>query len=166
MVHVLESLSGVGGDLHSRDPGGKDGEVGVFRAPEAVSEVGASGVVVDEVEVVGRDRGADEACEADVVALADLEEEAVQLRNLDPAADLAVDDDGIGGGGERAAPGVGGDAGGAEVVGGGGDVGEGVNGGVLGEGAAGGGEGGGGGGGIRIGVLGRVSTGRLCDGIG
>lgn len=125
-------------------------------------------MVVDEVKVVGGDGGAEEACEADVVALADLEEEAVELRRLDPAADLAVDDDGVGGGGKRAAPGVGGDAGGAEVVGGGGEVGEGVDGGVLGEGAAGGGEGGGGGGGggIRIGVLGRVSTGRLGDGIG
>lgn len=143
VVNVIEAVSEIRGDLHSGHPRGEDGEVRVVLAAEAVGEAGSVDEVVDEVDVVAGDRGAEEFDDADVVAAADDGEEVLELRGLELAAELALEDNDVGAA-ERAAPAGrgGGVALGEEVVGGGADFGEFVDVRVLRERVAEGGEGG------------------------
>jgi len=144
VVNVIEAVSEICGDLHSRHPRGEDGEVHVVFVAEAVGEGGAVvDEVVDEVDVVAGDGGAEELDDADVVAAADDGEELLELWSLELAAELALEDNDIGAA-EGAAParGGGGVAFGEEVVGGGTDFGEVIDVRVFGESVTEGGEGG------------------------
>lgn len=55
IMEVIESMRYVCRDLHSRNPGGKDGKTRTFRVPETSGKVGSSNVIVDEIHVVSRD---------------------------------------------------------------------------------------------------------------
>lgn len=138
VVDVLEALREVGGDLHAGEPGGERGEAGVPAVAEAVGEGGAGDVVVDEVDAVGGEGGAEELRDAAVVALADGGEAGGEEGGV--AAEGARADERVVAA-EGAAPGGGGAAG-QEVVGGGGDFGEGEEDGFFGEGVAEAGDGG------------------------
>lgn len=135
-MNVIEAVSQICSDLHSGYPRVEHREVRVFGVPQTVGEVSAFDEVVDEVNVVAGDRSAEEFDDAHVVAPADDGEPLPELRGLDFAAELALEnDDALGP--ESAAPGAGGGGGGVgfgeEVVGGGAELGEGVDVGILGE---------------------------------
>lgn len=122
VVNVIESVREIRGDLHSRHPRGENSEARVVLVAETIGEAGAVDEVVDEVDVVAGDRGAEEFDDADVVAAADDREELLELIRLEFAAELALEDNDFGSA-ESAAPagGGGGVALGEEVVGGGAD---------------------------------------------
>ncbi|CAB4270513.1 unnamed protein product [Prunus armeniaca] len=79
VVHVIEAISEVGGDLRAGEPRGQNGEVGVVRVAEAVGKVGAGDVFVDEVDVVTGEGGTEELDEAGVVGFGDLGEVVVEV---------------------------------------------------------------------------------------
>lgn len=79
VVHVIEAIGDVGGDLHAGEPRGQNGEFGVVRVAEAVGKVGALDVFVDEVDVGAGERGTEELDEAGVVGFGDLGEAVVEF---------------------------------------------------------------------------------------
>ncbi|RDX88177.1 hypothetical protein CR513_30266, partial [Mucuna pruriens] len=125
VVNVIEAVSEIRGHLHSRHPRGEHREMRAFLVAEAIGEARPVDEVVDEVDVVAGDGGAEELDDADVVAPADDGEELLELRGLEFAAELALEDNDVGAA-EVAAPagGGGGVALREEVVGGGADFGE------------------------------------------
>jgi len=125
VVNVIECVREIRGHLHARHPRGENSEARVVLVAETIGEAGAGDEVVDEVDVVAGDGGAEEFHDADVVAAADDREELLELIRLESAAELALEDNDVGSA-ESAAPagGGGGVALGEEVVGGGADFGE------------------------------------------
>lgn len=55
VVDVEESLSKVGGNLHSGEPSGEKGEAGIVGVAEAGCQVGPRNVRVNQIDVVTRD---------------------------------------------------------------------------------------------------------------
>ncbi|KAK9991799.1 hypothetical protein SO802_026784 [Lithocarpus litseifolius] len=80
-------------DLLSGNPRVEHREVRVFGIPQTVCEVSAFDEVVDEVNVVAGDRSTEEFDDAHVVAPADDGELLPELRGLDFAAELALEND-------------------------------------------------------------------------
>lgn len=109
IVDVIEPVGDVSGDLHTRDPGGEYGEIRVFGVPEAVGEIDAGDVVVDEVGIITGERDADEFDEAAVMAPAYEGESTAEIMRIDRRAELPLEDDDVllaevaapGGGGGR-----------------------------------------------------------------
>jgi len=125
VVNVIECVSEIRGDLHSRHPRGENGEARVVLVAETIGEAGAVDEVVDEVDVIAGDGGAKEFDDADVVAATDDGEQLLELIGLEFADELALEDNDVCSA-ESAAPagGGGGVSLGEEVVGGGADFGE------------------------------------------
>lgn len=83
IVDVVQSVGDIGGDSDPRHPIGEDGEIRVEGIAEAIGEIGAGDVIVDEVDVRGGDGGALESDEAGVVAAADDGEAVGELIGVD-----------------------------------------------------------------------------------
>lgn len=71
VVDVVEGLRKVGGDLHSGEPGGEEGEAGVVGVAEAGGQTGPRNVRVNQIDVVAGGGDAHEGNDARVVALAE-----------------------------------------------------------------------------------------------
>lgn len=82
VVDVIEAVSEIGGDLHSRHPRVEHREVNVPRVPETIRKVGTVDELVHEVDVVAGDGCAEELDDADVVAAAHDGEEFTELLGL------------------------------------------------------------------------------------
>lgn len=70
-VDVIKTLREISGDLHPGNPRGEWSEFRVSRVTEAGGEGGPRCKVVDKVDMVGGEGGAEESDEASVVAFAD-----------------------------------------------------------------------------------------------
>lgn len=122
VVDVIEAVREVGGDLQAREPCGQDGVARVVWVAEALGEAGSGDELVDEVDVAPGEGRAEELDEAAVVAPRDEGEAVLELREVDRAAGLALENDGVfaaDGAAPRGGGGGGGDAVGEEIVGGG-----------------------------------------------
>lgn len=103
MVDVVEAVSEVRRDLHPRQPRGQNGEARVSRVSQALSEIHAVDELVREVDVIPGERRADQLDQARVVAPADRGESAGNLRRVNLATELSLEDDGVRAA-ERASP--------------------------------------------------------------
>ena len=131
-MDVIKPVSQVRRDLHSRDPIRQNREIRVSRVSETIREASAFDVIVDEVNVVSRNRSPEELDQAPMVTFANHRQQFTNLRGLDRAAELALEDDRVFAA-DGAAPsgGGGGKPLGLKVAGGGAYFGEVVDVGVL-----------------------------------
>ena len=53
-MNIIESVSEIGGDLHAREPRGQIGEARVQPIAEAIEEINAANVIIDEIDVITR----------------------------------------------------------------------------------------------------------------
>lgn len=132
MVDVVEPVSQVRRDLHSRDPIRQNCEIRVSRVSETICEASAINVIVNEVNVVSRNRSPEELDQAPMVAFANHRQQFANLRSLDGAAELSLEDDHVFAA-DRAAPSGrgGGELLGKKIAGGGADFGDVVDVGIL-----------------------------------
>ncbi|KOM49395.1 hypothetical protein LR48_Vigan08g022200 [Vigna angularis] len=92
VVNVIECVSEIRGDLHSRHPCGENGEARVVPVAETIGEVGAVDEVIDEVDVVTKDESVEEFDDANVVAAVDDEDQLLELIRLEFADELALEE--------------------------------------------------------------------------